>query len=202
MDSPKHKATLGQFIDDHSKLITSIAAFVALTAFALQLGDKDFRLELSSLAFLGALLLAFELLMKLPPSPRHWRLEAFAFVLGCLVMIMGAYWFSQFPEWWVPLLAYAVELVAFFVFSGFVALGVTKTAEHIAQSFWHRGIQGKTTQRIGQVTFLTCLALLVTGMIGLAHKLGDRQIRITVPGFKTTITTPAKSQIDDCSLCE
>ncbi len=34
------KATLSQFIDEHSKLITGIAAFIALTVFASQLSTQ------------------------------------------------------------------------------------------------------------------------------------------------------------------
>ena len=46
----KPQVTLGRFIDDNSKLVTSMAAFVALTAFSSQLnacGIKDIFPELT-----------------------------------------------------------------------------------------------------------------------------------------------------------
>lgn len=42
-DAPRPKVTLKEFIEDNSKLITSMAAFVALTAFALQLDNTDVK---------------------------------------------------------------------------------------------------------------------------------------------------------------
>src|SRR5258705_507978 len=108
---PAPKATLADFIDQNSKLVTSVAAFVALTAFSLQIENPEIKLYFSALTFLAAGLLALELWAKLPSLPYHWRLTAFSHVLTILVFAMGYYWFTKFPAVWVPQAANLVLIV-------------------------------------------------------------------------------------------
>ncbi len=93
------KATLSQFIDGNYNLITSMAAFIALTAFSSHLNDSEIKTWVAGLALLAAALLAMELFFKLRfDGTQHWRLEAFRFILLVLIFCIGRYWFSNSRE--------------------------------------------------------------------------------------------------------
>jgi hypothetical protein len=109
------KATLRDFIDTQSKLVTSIAAFIALTVFGGQLDDgSGIKIFISALTLSAAILLTWELLINLPEPPREWRVELFSHILSLLTIFMVWLWFSKFPAAWVPLAGLALTMLVFF----------------------------------------------------------------------------------------
>jgi hypothetical protein len=184
---PAPKATLAQFIEANSKLVTSIAAFVALTAFSSQIDNADIKLHFSALSFSAAGLLTLELLAKFPPPPRHWRLEAFSFVLTILVAAMGYYWFVKFPAVWVPQVATVLYVVVAFVVLLVPASGLThistKGINFIIARIWKREPQQPFIRRIRMVVFLTWTALVFAGLVWVSKKLAAHPIRVHIPWF-------------------
>lgn len=182
------KPTLGQFIDDNYKLVTSLAAFIAVTAFSSQLPANDIKVEMAGFAFLGAFLLAFELLRKLPASPRQWRLDAFAYVLVILLFTMGEYWVAQFQTIWAPLLSVSIVLFMFLLLTVLPATLLGKAVEFIAKQLFRREIPAEVVNRISQFGFLFFVGLLFVGWLLVSWKFGGRQISIHFPNFKISIT--------------
>lgn len=177
----KSEPTLGQFVEDNSKLITSVAAFVALTAFSSQLDNGDIRLLFPALTFLAAALLGFELLEKLPDRPRHWRLEAFSLVLLLLVVSMGWYWFSKFPALWVPTLFYLIQTVALLGLTALLSYLLTKAIKFVSTKLFRREIQANAMLRVSRIVFVCCAVLVVAGLFWTSRKLAAHPITIHIP---------------------
>ncbi|HVS86760.1 MAG TPA: hypothetical protein VHF01_00915 [Candidatus Acidoferrum sp.] len=175
------KATLGQFIEDNSKLVTSIAAFIALTAFSSQLENNDLKPLFPALTFLAAALLSLELLTKLPAPPHHWRLEAFSRVFALLVMLMGWYWFLTFPGLWIPLLLNFVQIVLLFALAGLLTYLFTKAIKLVTAKLFKPEIGADVMRRVSQMAFLLCTALVFVGLLWISRKLANHPIRIHIP---------------------
>ena len=182
------KATLGAFIEDNSKLVTSIAAFIALTAFSTQIdSSSDIKFLFPGLSFFAAALLSFELLMNFPDPPRHWRLELFSSTIAFLTIAMGWYWFSQFPVLWVPLAAYFVYMCLFlgaaalltYLFTRILTLGFAK--------LFKRTVRPDVMHRISRTGFLVCVLIIFAGLMWTSHKLPSQ------PNQGTHSNLPAKA---------
>jgi Ca2+/Na+ antiporter len=182
------KATLSEFIDNNYKLVTSLAAFIAVTAFSSQLPANDIKLDMAGFAFLGAFLLAFELLRKLPASPRQWRLDAFAYVLVILLFTMGQYWVTQFQTIWAPLLSVTVVLVLFLVLTALPAHLLTKPTKFIAKRFFHRDVPTNVENRLSQYGFFFFVGMLFVAWLLIEWKFAGRQLSIHFPDFKVSVT--------------
>ena len=179
-ESPQPKATLYQFIEDNSKLITSTAAFVALTAFSAQVDDTGIKIALGCTTFLGAFLLSFELMMRVPLPPRQWRLEAFQLILMTLPVFIGWYWLTKFQEFWVPLAASIVEMILVLLICVLATYVFTKCVQVVARSF-RREMEPAVLRRVSQVGFVLSMILFVVAWIWVMHRFGGRQIKLHVP---------------------
>ena len=182
-------ATLTTFIEERSKLITSIAAFIALTVFSSQINDSEIRLYCSGLAFLAAVTLTLELLFSFPPKPRHWRLELFSLIIGSLVGLMGWYWFKQFTVLWIPLAEMFVVASVFFGIAALVAYPAMKLVKFIAARIFHAELQDSTKLRqltLKQVVFAVCLLLVFSGLELVLHK-SQKTTNMYAPTAQTTI---------------
>jgi hypothetical protein len=175
------KASLSQFIKEHSKLVTGIAAFVGLTAFSSQLSNNDIRPLFPALTFLAAALLALELLMKLPEPPREWRLEIFSMVLAVLVIMMGWYWRSNFPVVWVPALLFLIEIVVLIGLAALLTYLLMWIIGLLATKLLKREMQTYVRLRITQVLFVCCAFLVVAGLVWTSRKLAAHPITIHIP---------------------
>jgi hypothetical protein len=182
--TPQPKATLSEFIDDHSKLVTSLAAFVALTAFSLQLEIADVKPFLPALAFVGAVALALELWAQIPPPPHHWRLALFAFVVPLLPAMMAFYWFEKFHDAWLPLLPFFVGFIVQVGFSSLITHLFTNMVTFVATRWFHRDIQPRTMLRVEQFGFLFSMILFAVGMFWLSLILLHHPIKTP---FKTHV---------------
>ena len=176
-DSPQpRKATLGQFIENHSKLLTSIAAFIALTVFSTQL-DSELKLLISALSLLCAVILGLELMAQIPPDSLHWRLELFSKVLPPLIVLLAWYWFPKFQVLWVPL---GFQLIQLLIIVGIAALFtrlVMMFAGRIAR-LAKRDLSAKTTLRISQGAFVLSACFLIAALFWLARRLAAHPVTI------------------------
>lgn len=193
-ESVRPEATLRHFIEDHSKLVTSLAAFVALTAFSSQLDNSDLKFGFAALAFFAALLLGLELESALPDRPRHWRLEFFSFVLLFLVVIMGWYWFSKFPVLWVPALFYLMLSVVLLVLAALLTYVLTQTLKFITTKLLKREIQANVMLRASRIVFVFCAVLVVVGLSWTSRKLAAHPITIHIPEVSTKPDVNATSE--------
>jgi hypothetical protein len=166
------KATLSQFIDENYKLITSMAAFIALTAFSSQVNDSETKTYVAGLALLAAALLAMELFFKLPFGPQHWRLKAFEFILVFLIFSIGNYWFLQFPGIWGPTLSIILVVVIFAGPPSVLAYIVEKVLKAATQ------MKPEARTRVSGYVFLFSFALLYLLVM---MKLGGHHISIHLP---------------------
>lgn len=183
MNEPIQKASLADFIKDNSTLITSLAAFVALTAFSLQLEKEHAHLGLPAAALLGAVLISIELFWRVPHGPREWRLVLFEIVLLCLPVAMGQCWFSNYPELWMPALIGLIQTVLFVVVAALATYAVRSAAKELAPLFFKGPIGGERLQKASSVAFLFFLFLTLGGWVWVLHKLQGRQIQIKLPHF-------------------
>jgi hypothetical protein len=181
---PPEKATLFQFIEENSKLVTSIAAFIALAAFSSQWDNiSDIKSFFPALPILAAALLSLELLSRLPPEPHQWRLGAFTTVLSVSVFSMIWYWFAKFRTVWGLVLFTVVQLFLFIVLPALVAHLFTKATSLVITKLFHREIRTITMQRISQSLFFLLIACLFLVFIWISHRFGGRQFTVHLPSW-------------------
>jgi hypothetical protein len=175
---PLKKPTLSDFIKDNSTLVTSFAAFVALTVFSFQLDNPETKIGLSATALFGALLLGIELFSRLPPRPYHWRLQVFVIVLLCLFVEMGSYWLSHFRAIWVTVLIASTPMVLVVFISALVTLALRKAVQFVAARGFKRSLDAERFERGSQIAFIFFMVLLIAiGMWGL-HRMNGHQFQI------------------------
>jgi hypothetical protein len=175
------KATLGEFIDVNSKLVTSIAAFAALTAFSSQMDNGDIKFIFPGLTFLAAVLLTIELSTLMPPRPLHWRLELFSQILGLMTLLMGAYWFSKFPALWGSVVVFAISMVIFLGIPAVLAHFLTKLIKIVAAKLFNREIGANAILRTGQIIFITCALCGLLGLSWNSKRLARHPVKIHIP---------------------
>jgi len=179
-ERPKN-ATLADFIKDNYTLITSLAAFVALTAFSFQLDNPEAKLGLSAAALFGALLLGIELFFRLPPRPHHWRLVLFDLVLLALFGELGRYWFLHFTVVWVPaVVAFSPVLTLVFLSAG-ITLLLRAVVKFVATRIFKRSLDAERFERGSQFAFLFIMALLLATVIWGLHRIDGHQFHIKLP---------------------
>ena len=196
------KATLAKFIEDNSKLVTSLAAFVALTAFSSQL-DSDLKPVFAALSFLGATLIGLELESALPDRPRHWRLEVFSLVLFVLVASMGWYWFHKFAAFWEPTLIFVIQTVVLLGLAALLAYLLTEAIKFIWTKLFKRQIQPKVMLRVSRLVLVCCAVLVVAGLFWTSKKLAAHPITIHIPKLSknTDPFAPFQCRPLQISLC-
>lgn len=177
------KASLSQFVEDHSKLITGIAAFIALAAFSSQLstqGDetKYAKLFISGLSMLAAILLTWELSAKLPPPPHQWRLSIFANILVLMLMMLVLYWGSQFPTIWGLFLMIVVGIallgLPFLLITIFSALALTRVIGFVSARVFRRDVSAHTRERVSKGLFFALLFGIAAALFWFAGRSGHR----------------------------
>jgi hypothetical protein len=179
---PLLKPTLGDFIEAHSKLVTSIAAFIALTAFSSQIDkSSDIKLFFPGLTLLAAIILTFELHSKLPGRPLHWRLDVFSNILTLLTVAMAWYWVSQFPVLWVPVVGYVLEMGVFIGGALLLTHLLTKAVTTITSKLFKRSVPPTAMERISQTGFVLFSVVFVAGLIWAGHKLSSHPISVHIP---------------------
>jgi len=182
--SPQGKATLNDFIEAHSKLVTSIAAFIALSAFSAQIDIEGTKLYFSALTFLVAVLLVFELLSQFPPAPRHWRLELFLYLLIFLMLMMGQYWVLKFPSVWVPLAGAGLNIVIFLIFPDLLTNPIKKAIVFTTMRVFKRELKAKTQDHVSLIVFVILSLMVFGAWTWIMYKYGGRSITIHVPPTK------------------
>jgi len=166
------KTALAQFIEDNSKLVTSIAAFVALTALSSQLENDDAKLYISGLSLLAAMLLAIELLRQLPPEPHRGLLIPFSLLLAALVFAMGEYWVSRFKAVWVPIVTFVVLGFVFVVLPVLFIGFITKVIVLVSVHLFHRQMHAKLKTRIEQFGLLGFVGILFLCWLWVSYRFG------------------------------
>jgi hypothetical protein len=185
LDGPP-KATLEGFIEAHSKLVTSIAAFIAITAFSSQIDDTYIRLWVSGLAFLIAVLLGIELLMLMPPQPHQWRLVLFVLALAEIVFAMAWYWFSKFPTIWAPFVWVVLQVVIFFGLVILLTQAVTKLIKLVAIYVFKKELSDKDMLKVLKIVAVSSMILVTVGAYWTLYKLAGHTFSITIPtGLRT-----------------
>jgi len=109
------KVTLHAFVEANYKLITCMAAFIALTGFASQLNDAEAKTTIAGFALLAAGLFAMELFFSIPLDNRHWRVWLLQMIMLGLVLEIGRYFFFHFPAVWGPV---AQGILGILIFGG------------------------------------------------------------------------------------
>jgi hypothetical protein len=175
------KPTLGDFIEAHSKLVTSIAAFIALTAFSSQIDNNSgIKLFFPALTLLAAIMLILELHSKLPDRP-HWRLDVFSNVLTLLTFAIAWYWVSRFPVLWVPIAGSVLQMCVFFGGALLLTHLLTKVVTAISAKLFKRSMNPTVMLRISQTGFVLFMFVLVAGLIWTGHKLSSHPITVHIP---------------------
>jgi len=168
------KITLHGFVEDNYKLITGMAAFIALTAFASQLTDDEGKTALAGGALLAACLFAMELFFRLPVNNKHWRLALFEMVMLGLTLAIGRYFVLHFPVIWGS--AVSAILVLIFLMGPPVLLGMA--ANWILKRITR--ISEQMRQRVGFFVFVvSCVLLYILVQI----RAGGHSVSIHLPKF-------------------
>jgi hypothetical protein len=173
------KVGLAQFVEDNSKLITSIAVFIALTAFGTQLKDVEIQSTLPGVTLIAACLLTYELLARAFILRSHWRLEFFQIVLMMLLVDVGLYWFKTFTSLWVPLLNVAILSVGFFGPTIILFMLVTRLVKVVAIRLLHRHVTDEMIAlRLPPAAFFFSSVVVVLGWIWVLRKHGPITIHV------------------------
>jgi hypothetical protein len=170
---PEHdstnKTSLAEFIRENSTLVTSLAAFVALTAFALQLEKTGSNFGLSAAALFGALLISLELFFKAPHRPREWRLACFELVLLALLQALGYYWFSTYRGLWVSVLLGAIPPVLAILIAVVLTYAFRWFATVVAHRF-KRDISPHKLQKYSSIAFVVFMFLPISVFLWWIHR--------------------------------
>jgi len=179
--SKQSRATLSDFVKDNSTLITGVAAFAALTAFfSNQVKDVAIQAILPGFTLLGSFVMAFELFMRTPPPPRHWRLEVFEYVLVWLVFCVGWYWVETFPSLWVPFVAAIVNLVLVLTPSILLTWLFGIVVRHASRRV-HKHLTEETVIRSQRVAFFLLLVFNGALYLWVGHKLLPHPVTLKLP---------------------
>lgn len=186
------EATLSKFIDENSKLVTSIAAFVALTAFSSQLGNNELRFFFAAVSFLIAILLSLELYSQIPSLPHHWRLKAFWEVFPLLVVFMGFYWVSTFPQVWVPIIGMLLQMIILLGPPTLITHLVAKAIPVVALRLFKRQIHKDVMMRVSQIVFILLACLMLVGLLWVSRRVAAHPIKLNISSL--TIEKPVENQ--------
>lgn len=172
--------TLSEFIETNSKLVTSLAAFVALTIFALQQGGDDAEFVAAG-ALLGAVLLAYELFRNVPPRPRQWRLSLFEPIFLILMFGLGQFWLSRFKDIWIQIIIYgflAIVGLLFFVVSFYAFRKMVRLfAIHVLRM--HMSLNPDPFARPSGLLWLLAVAIFYIGIWWLiSHRFAGRMFHV------------------------
>jgi hypothetical protein len=179
---PTPRTNLGDFIEMHSKLVTSIAAFVALTAFSSQIdNNNDIKPFLTALPLLAAVILILELHSKLPFDSSHWRLTLFSHVLTLLTFAIGWYWVSRFPVLWVPIVGYGLQMCIFLGGALLLTHLLTKAVTTISAPLFKRSIAPIAMLRISQTSLVLFAFVLLAVLVWTSHKLSSHPVTLHIP---------------------
>jgi hypothetical protein len=184
MDAPPTEHTLSDFVEEHYRLITSIAAFTALTVFFTQIEDKELRLYLPALTFLITIIFALELGAQFPPPPLHWRFRVVEYLFPILLM-MAFYWLSRFLVLWTSLLFGLLMAAIFGTLSAGTAEGLKWVTKKIYKKWLDRDVNELSGKWVS-ASFLIFSALLIFSVLNLL------QNRIVKPAAKVQTTAPSE----------
>jgi hypothetical protein len=187
MDAPPTQHTLSDFVDDHYKLITSVAAFTALTVFFTQVDNNELKVYLPALTFLITIMFALELGAKFPPPPLHWRLKVVEYLFPLVLAMMSFYWVSKFLGVWAPLLFGLLEGGLFLAFAALIAGGLKWVTKQVYRKWLDRDVNELSGKWVSP-SFLIFSALLIFGVLHLL------QNRIVKPAAKVQTTAPSNCQ--------
>jgi hypothetical protein len=160
---------LTQFVDDNSKLITSLAAFIALTVFSAQIKDSEVQASLSSATLLGAILLTLELVTRTPARPRQWRLEAFQGVVLMILANVGWYWFKSFPFIWVLALS-VIQVTLIYVLTATFAHLFGLAVKLFTIRLLHRDVTHEQFLRLSRFARTLFVVVVFWGLIWVLFK--------------------------------
>lgn len=192
----REPAKLKDFIEDHSKLITTLAAFIALTGFSTQFDNDTMKGVVPALTLLAATLVAWELWNLLPERPREWRLEIFSFVWAYLVMSMVLYWFWKFRGIWISAVFNLIKATLFFTIIILTAIVLTRVIEFLARVVFKRPIATHQKTRISQFSFLLCAILLMCVAACASLYLSSHPIVLHPPSWLEQVVARLVSEID------
>jgi hypothetical protein len=117
--------TLTEFIDENHKLISTLAIFGALSAFANNIDDKFVARVLAFSFFTLSLLVYFELVTKFPYTTRgtlHWFSELFSFSMLAFCVA----WFERYYPLLIVVLVLLCVMVPSIVVFGLFTLPIRK----------------------------------------------------------------------------
>jgi hypothetical protein len=178
------QATLADFIKDNSTLVTSFAAFVALTAFSSQLtADPEAQVSVSAFAMFAALIIGIELFYRIPFVPHHWRLGLFRYVLLGLLFAIGQYWFEHFKSVWVGTVLSFARVVVGLLILGLFAYLFGQGAKIFWAHILKREMSQELIQRISLIGLIASIVLMVSAWVWGLHRFGGRTYEVRTPAF-------------------
>lgn len=123
--------TLTQFIESNQKLISTLAIFATLSAFANNLPDKDTGRILSFFLFTLALLVGIEILMSFPFVHRG-RLYWFKEIFGASMFMFGYAWVHTYYPYLASFLFMTVTLAVIVLIFGLFSKAIRWTVPKIS----------------------------------------------------------------------
>ncbi len=115
----KKENTLGDFVEDNSKLLSAVGLFTALTVFSSTLEPRVVGAFLSFLFLSATVVLWFELMEKFPAgTPATGRLTWFETILSFAMLVVVFYWLLQFRGFWRSWLIIPIALILAAIVSG------------------------------------------------------------------------------------
>lgn len=166
-DPPKRQMSLFDFIEKNQKLLTTIVAFIALTAFLIQVsaGNSFLSNLVPGIPLFGALLLILELYLQFPVEARDasWRLGLFQLVVLALGFALGWMWVERFPTATAGVLLLAFALVFFLIMTVF-ALFLAKPMTLVTTKLIGRKLSSRQSQYVFLGSVVLVAVLFFAGM--------------------------------------
>ncbi|MGA2607945.1 MAG: hypothetical protein ABSH01_10885 [Terriglobia bacterium] len=154
--------TLTKWIQENHNLISTLAIFATLSAFANNLPDKDQGRLLSFLLFALALSVGFEILLKFPPV-QQGRLYWFGEIFAVSILLFAYVWVATYYPYLTFFLFMAAGLVVVTVIFIFLQMAIRRTVSRIS---WLKGKSQRTREELiplfGSMLLMT-LSTLVLG---------------------------------------
>jgi hypothetical protein len=161
---PQSYGTLAEFIGANQKILSTLAIFVALSAFANNLPDKDVAKFLSFLLLTLALLIWAEIIANFRRASDQWRLYWFWEILTLAMFTFIYAWVKAYAGFLITAIALTVMAFCSLLVFALLKIGVRKI---IRATTWRHRMGDQWTQET--VPTFGAMFLVVIGFVLLSQ---------------------------------
>ena len=160
-ESPK--APLTQFIDENSKLLSALGLFVALSAFAKNLPEKEVGQFLSFLLLSLSLFVFLQIVSNLRWFDEFWAVRLFGELLFMAMVGFVYFWITTYKIYLGGFFLLALVLVLFLFAVGLIGIGIRR----VLRLAWFKRINERLREQL--IPWFGALGFIVLALAALRY---------------------------------